>query len=57
MPLLDLDIDMLHIPDTDYQVDIEMDSKKFKSIIDELSNFNETLNIVCDETVILSIPV
>jgi|TARA_B110000967_G_C18887547_1_gene565021 proliferating cell nuclear antigen len=50
MPLLDLDIDMLHIPDTDYQVDIEMDSKKFKSIIDELSNFNETLNIVCDET-------
>lgn len=50
MSLLDLDIDMLDIPDTEYQVDIEMDSKKFKSVIDELSNFNDTLNIICDET-------
>jgi proliferating cell nuclear antigen PCNA len=50
MPLLELDVDMLHIPDTDYQVDIEMNSKKFKSVIDELSNFNETLDITCDET-------
>lgn len=49
MPLMDIDTDMLHIPDMDYEVDIEMDSKKFKTLIDELANFNETLNITCDE--------
>jgi len=48
MPLMDIDTDHLHIPDTEYDVDIEMDSKKFKNLIDELSNFNETLNIDCD---------
>ena len=48
MPLMDIDVDHLHIPDTDYDMDIEMDSKKFKGLIDELSNFNETLNINCD---------
>ena len=50
MPLMDIDTDRLHIPAMDYEVDIEMDSKKFKNLIDELANFNETLNIVCNET-------
>lgn len=49
MPLMDIDTDRLHIPTMDYEVDIEMDSKKFKNLIDELANFNETLNIVCNE--------
>ncbi len=49
MPLMDIDMDRLHIPTMDYEVDIEMDSKKFKHLIDELANFNETLNIVCNE--------
>lgn len=49
IPLMEMDTDMLQIPDTDYEVDIEMESKRFKGLIDELSNFNETLNIVCDE--------
>ena len=46
---MDITVDMLHIPESEYDVYIEMDSKKFKSLIDELSNFNETLNISCDE--------
>ena len=49
VPLMEMDTDMLQIPETDYEVDIEMESKRFKGLIDELSNFNETLNIVCDE--------
>jgi len=53
MPLMDIDTDRLHIPDMDYEVDIEMDSKKFKNLIDELANFNETLNIVCNETQVI----
>tara|TARA_B110000003_G_C16584036_1_gene509181 strand:+ start:413 stop:1180 length:768 start_codon:yes stop_codon:yes gene_type:complete len=49
IPLMDIDTDMLAIPDTEYEVDIEIDSKKIKSLIDELSNFNDTLNIICNE--------
>ena len=49
IPLMDIDTDILAIPDTEYEVDIEIDSKKIKSLIDELSNFNDTLNIICNE--------
>lgn len=48
MSLMDIDMDQLQIPDMEYDIDIEMDSKKFKGLIDELSSFNETLNIDCD---------
>ena len=53
MPLMDIEMEMLHIPDIEYDVDIEMDSKKFKGLIDELANFNETLNIVCNENQVI----
>lgn len=49
IPLMDIDTDILVIPDTEYEVDIEIDSKKIKSLIDELSNFNDILNIICNE--------
>ena len=53
MPLMDIDVDVLSIPDQEYDVDIEMESKKFKSLIDELVNFNDVLSIVCGEEEIL----
>lgn len=49
MPLMDIDDDLLNIPDCEYDVDIIMESKKFKTLIDELSNFSDTINIKCDE--------
>lgn len=53
MPLMDIDIDNLVIPDTEYEVDINIESKKLKILIDELSNFNETININCNEEKLL----
>ena len=49
IPLMDIDSDLLNIPDCDYEVDITMDAKKFKSLVDELSNFSDTLDIQCNE--------
>ena len=49
IPLMDIDSEMLHIPECDYEVDIVMESKKFKSLIDELSQFNDTMTFKCDE--------
>lgn len=53
IPLMEIDEDMLSIPEQDYEVDIKMESKKFKSVIDELFIFNDVLNIVCNESEII----
>jgi len=53
MSLFDIDIEMMSIPDQEYDVDMEMESKKFKSLIDELTNFNDTLSLVCSEEEVL----
>jgi len=49
IPLMDIESDLLNIPECDYEVDITMDAKKFKSLVDELSNFSDTLDIRCNE--------
>lgn len=49
MPLMDIDEDLLNIPECDYEVDITMDSKRFKTLTDELSHFSDTINIQCNE--------
>ena len=53
MSLFDIDVEMMSIPDQEYDVDMEMESKKFKSLIDELTNFNDTLSLVCSEEEVL----
>jgi len=45
MPLIDYDCDRLTVPDQEYDLDIKLESKKFKSIIDELANFGDTMNV------------
>ena len=47
VPLMFLDIEMLEIPEAEYQVDININSKEFSDIINELSIFGEDLTIEC----------
>ena len=49
LPLMDIECEMLNIPDCEYEVDIVMNAKKFKSLIDELTQFSDTINISCNE--------
>ena len=48
-PLMDIDSELLCIPETDYECDITMESHKVKHIVDELACFNDTINLKCDE--------
>lgn len=51
--LVDLDIEEMHVPDQDHDVDIEFQSKQLKSLLDEVVLFNDTISFTCnDESVI-----
>ena len=45
MPLMNLDQDLLKITDLDFDLEFEMESKKFKSTMDELVNFGDNVII------------
>ena len=53
LPLMDIEVDCLTIPETEYEVDIIMKSSQFKSTLDSLSQFSETLDISCDDKKLL----
>ena len=55
MPLVDFESERLAIPEKEYDMDIEMESKKFKNFIDELAIFGDVLTIKYeDENIILT---
>tara|TARA_E500000331_G_scaffold358081_1_gene422585 strand:+ start:5012 stop:5806 length:795 start_codon:yes stop_codon:yes gene_type:complete len=49
VPMIDNDEEMMLIPESDYQLDISMASKKFKSLIDQLSGFGDTVDVMYKE--------
>jgi proliferating cell nuclear antigen PCNA len=49
MPLMEYECQHLTIPDKEYDMDIVLDSKKFKNVIDQLSNFGDSLTIKYQE--------
>ena len=52
MPLMELDTEHMGIPDTEYDLEFTLSSKKIKSIIDELSNFGDTINITYENDIV-----
>lgn len=51
MCLLEIDQDKMHIPTSEYDINIQFNSKTFKSIVGELSIFSDVVNIYCDDNV------
>lgn len=49
IPMVEIDSEILNIPDTEYTLDVEMNSKSFKKIVDELSSLGDTVTFNCDE--------
>lgn len=49
LKLIDLDEDGLEIPEVEYSVEFEIDTKKFIEVISELYTIGQNLNIVCNE--------
>ena len=51
IPLMDIDSELLGIPESDYDVTFVMDSKKFKAIVDDFACFdNDIITFSCDES-------
>ena len=48
MPLMDIDSEHMGIPETEYDLEFTISSKKMKSIIDELTHFGDTIKISYD---------
>jgi len=53
MPLVDLETEVMDIPDKEYSVDMALKSTEFKEIISELTIFNKELTVKCTEESIL----
>jgi len=52
LPLVDIDVDMLDIPETDYSVDMEIKSLSISNYIEQLLIFDETFTLSCDSDTI-----
>ena len=53
MPLMDLDIDLLEIPEMEYEAEFSMPSHIYASLMSHLKLFGETMEINCSEDTIL----
>ena len=50
MPLIELDSDLLDIPEIDYDVEMSLQSADFAELIHQLRIFGDTLDMECSET-------
>jgi len=49
LPLIDIDTEMMSIPEMEYQAEFSLPSNTFATLIDQLKLFGETLRIECSE--------
>lgn len=53
MPLIDLDMETMDIPETDYQAEFALPSNIYASLISQLKLFGDTMDIDCSEDSII----
>jgi proliferating cell nuclear antigen len=49
IPLIDIDEELLAIPEMEYQAELSLSTDKFANLISQLKDFGETLEIQCSE--------
>lgn len=52
LPLMELNIEKLHIPEIEYQADLVMTTSILTKMIDEFAIFDEKINILCNDEAI-----
>ena len=53
MPLIDLDAEMMSVPDMEYQAEFALPSTNFYNLVNQLKMFGETMDIECSEDKII----
>ena len=51
IPLIDIESELLEVPDVEYDVDAEIVSSDLSNLISELSIFGKDLNVICNEKI------
>ena len=54
LSLIDIDSEMVELPDKEYTADIRFVSKDYAELINQLSIFGNKLNIVCNDDIVLN---
>lgn len=54
LPLINLESELLDVPETEWSADIEMLSSEFSQLVDQLSIFGNDLRVRCNEEIILT---
>lgn len=49
IPLVDIDNELMGIPDMEYQAELSLPSQRFSTLIDQMKLFGDTLSICCSE--------
>lgn len=49
VPLMDIDQEIMNIPDMEYQTEIGMPTITFSTLVSQLKNFGDSLEILCNE--------
>jgi proliferating cell nuclear antigen len=49
VPLIDIDSEIMAIPETDYQAEFTLSSGHFSALVNQLKNFGDTMDIECSE--------
>ena len=49
IPLVDIDSELMGIPDIEYQAELSLPSQRFSTLIDQMKLFGDTLSICCSE--------
>ena len=53
MPLIDLDAEMMSVPDMEYQAEFSLPSTNFYNLVNQLKMFGESMDIECSEDKII----
>ena len=49
IPLMDIDYEIMEIPEIDYNAEFTLDSSNFANLINQLKIFGDTMDIMCSE--------
>ena len=52
LPLMNIDCDLMTVPQSEYQVDLTISSNIFKDLITELTIFNDTIKFNCTDEIV-----
>tara|TARA_B110000285_G_C15141191_1_gene630866 strand:- start:5936 stop:6727 length:792 start_codon:yes stop_codon:yes gene_type:complete len=55
IPLMDIETELLHVPESEYEVTIKMPIKSFSTVVDQLSIFGDNMNVEINDEPLMNL--